>query len=115
MEPAADLHALLRVLVGKNLFQNLYVNSFSNIYLKEASENRDAVVHQCPLITLFADAVKGSLLSSDEEIQMNTLELIFVMISPDICSNKQLQVLVEENIPDYIFEILRMSGSSSLR
>ncbi|KAK8938321.1 Protein PRD1 [Platanthera guangdongensis] len=103
--------ALLRVLVGKNFLQNLYVNSFRDIYLNDTSENMDALVQQSPLISLFADAVKGSLLSSDEDIQMNTLELIFLMISPEICSNKQLQVLVEENIPDYIFEILRMSGN----
>ncbi|KAK8944306.1 Protein PRD1 [Platanthera zijinensis] len=103
--------ALLRVLVGKNFLQNLYVNSFRGIYLNGSSENMDALVQKSPLITLFADAVKGSLLSADEEIQMNTLELIFLMISPEICSNKQLQVLVEENIPDYIFEILRMSGN----
>ncbi|PKU76745.1 Protein PRD1 [Dendrobium catenatum] len=64
----------------------------------------------CPLITLFSDAIKGSLLSSDEGIQISTLDLIFHMISPENCSINQLRVLVEENIPDYIFEILRLSA-----
>ncbi|KAL0920940.1 hypothetical protein M5K25_007959 [Dendrobium thyrsiflorum] len=103
--------ALLLVLVGKGLFQNLFVNDIPGIDIKETKANGDGLMQQCPLITLFSDAIKGSLLSSDERIQISTLDLIFHMISPENCSINQLRVLVEENIPDYIFEILRLSGN----
>ncbi|XP_028551944.1 protein PRD1 isoform X2 [Dendrobium catenatum] len=103
--------ALLLVLVGKGLFQNLFVDNIPGIDIKETKANGDGLMQQCPLITLFSDAIKGSLLSSDEGIQISTLDLIFHMISPENCSINQLRVLVEENIPDYIFEILRLSGN----
>lgn len=100
-------------MVGKGLFQNLFTNNLLGIDLKEAREDEVGITKQNHFIILFADAIKGSLLSSDEEIQINTLNLILHMISPENCSIKQLRVLVEENIPDYVFEILRMSGKDT--
>lgn len=63
-----------------------------------------------PLITLFAEAVKGPLLSSDSQVQVATLDLIFFVLSRKDGTVEEIQVLVEENIADYVFEILRLSG-----
>lgn len=62
------------------------------------------------LNVLFAEAIKGPLLSSDSQVQISTLDLIFHFLSSEGAPGKQIQVLVEENIADYVFEILRLSG-----
>ncbi|PKA53941.1 Protein PRD1 [Apostasia shenzhenica] len=98
--------ALLKVLVVKGFHQNLLSSNCRRIYIKEMQDKGE----KNPLITLFADALKGPLLSSNEEIQVNALDLIFLILSAKNCSIKQLQVLVEENIPDYIFEVIRLSA-----
>ncbi|KAG0455269.1 hypothetical protein HPP92_024561 [Vanilla planifolia] len=102
--------ALLLILVGKG-FQSSFLNSYHNLVLEEASKQKEEITQQTPLINLFADAIKGPLLSSDEEIQIRTLDLIFYMLSPGNCSLKQILVLVKEDIPDYIFEVLRLSAN----
>lgn len=63
-----------------------------------------------PLNRLFAEAIKGPLLSSDRELQLSTLELIVRYLSSEGNSIKPIQLFVEENIVDYVFEILRFSG-----
>lgn len=68
---------------------------------------------ELPLNILFADAIKGPLLSSDIELQLSTLELIIRYLSSEGTSITPIQLLVEENIVDYIFEILRFSGEQS--
>ncbi|KAJ0075283.1 hypothetical protein Patl1_34957 [Pistacia atlantica] len=47
---------------------------------------------------LFAEAIKGPLLSSDNQVQISTLDLIFHFLSSEGALGKQIQVLVEENI-----------------
>lgn len=66
-----------------------------------------------PLILLFAEAIKAPLLSSACEVQIATMDLIFLYLSCEGRSVKEVQVLVEENIADYVFEILRLSGNLS--
>lgn len=66
------------------------------------------------LDVLFAEAIKGPLLSTDSEVQIKTLDLIFHFVSQESIPSKQIQILVEENVADYIFEILRLSGNYSL-
>ena len=65
-------------------------------------------------LVLFAEAVKGSLLSTNLEVQTGTLDLIFHFLSSDgdICA--LLQILIDENVADYIFEVLRLSGTSTV-
>lgn len=60
---------------------------------------------------LFAEAIKSPLLSPDIQVQTSTLDLIVNCLTCGDCSLKQIQVLVEENLADYIFEILRLSGN----
>ncbi|KAJ0074806.1 hypothetical protein Patl1_35014 [Pistacia atlantica] len=61
----------------------------------------------CPsLNVLFAEAIKGPLLSYDSQVQFNTLDLIFHFLSLEGALGNLIQVLVEENIADYVFEIL---------
>lgn len=65
-----------------------------------------------PLVNLFADAMKGPLLSTDAQVQIGMLNLIFDFLS--LSANSQLcQVFVEEGVADYVFEILRLSGSEN--
>lgn len=63
------------------------------------------------LVTLFADAIKGSLLSSDSQVQISALDLIFHSLSVEATSAKHIQILVEESLADFVFEVLRMSGN----
>lgn len=68
----------------------------------------------CPsLNVLFAEAIKGPLLSSDNEVQISSLDLIFHILSSEGTPGKLIQVLVEQNIADYVFEILRLSGEGT--
>jgi len=64
------------------------------------------------LVNLFAEAIKGPLLSSDSQVQIGTLDLLFHYLSSVKTSDYQIRVLVEENIADYLFEILRLSGEN---
>lgn len=66
-----------------------------------------------PLHAIFAEAIKGPLLSSDSQVQLSTLDLLFHYLSCEGASGKHIQVLVEENIADYVFEILRLSGEQT--
>lgn len=59
---------------------------------------------------LFAEAIKAPLLSSDNQVQTATLNLTYLYLSREDGSGKEVHVLVEENIADYVFEILRLSG-----
>lgn len=65
-----------------------------------------------PLVNLFADAIKGPLLSTDSQVQIGTLNLIFYFLSLSV-STQLCQVFVEEGVADYVFEILRLSGSEN--
>lgn len=65
------------------------------------------------LDVLFSEAIKGPLLSTDGEVQIKTLDLIFHYVSQESIPSKQIEVLLEENVADYIFEILRLSGNVS--
>ncbi|KAJ0074535.1 hypothetical protein Patl1_37618 [Pistacia atlantica] len=58
------------------------------------------------LNVLFAEAIKGPLLSSDSQVQINTLDLIFHFLSSEGALGQLIQDLVEENIADYVFAIL---------
>ncbi|TYK01656.1 protein PRD1 isoform X1 [Cucumis melo var. makuwa] len=92
--------ALLTVLVQRGL-----LGSEPEYYSKFNEKEPD----ELPLNILFADAIKGPLLSSDIELQLSTLELIIRYLSSEGTSITPIQLLVEENIVDYIFEILRFS------
>ena len=63
-----------------------------------------------PLISLFAEAVKSPLLSSDCQVQVATLDLIFLVLACEGGTEEEITVMVEENIADYVLEILRLSG-----
>ncbi|KAJ0074498.1 hypothetical protein Patl1_37531 [Pistacia atlantica] len=58
------------------------------------------------LNVLFVEAIKSPLLSSNSQVQFNTLDLIFHFLSSEGALDKLIQVLVEENIADDVFEIL---------
>ncbi|KAK4350449.1 hypothetical protein RND71_029762 [Anisodus tanguticus] len=63
-----------------------------------------------PLVILFAEAVKGPLLSSDNQVQIAALDLLYLHLSGKDALENEIQVFVEENIADYAFEVLRLSG-----
>ncbi|XP_050235983.1 protein PUTATIVE RECOMBINATION INITIATION DEFECT 1 [Mercurialis annua] len=104
--------AFLTILARKGFFENVYANNLSSMSSDEADscmQTADHGVDSQPLDLLFAEAIKGPLLSSDRQIQISTLNLIFQYLSWEGASEKQIQILVKENIVDYVFEILRLS------
>ncbi|XP_042755093.1 protein PUTATIVE RECOMBINATION INITIATION DEFECT 1 isoform X2 [Lactuca sativa] len=103
--------ALLSVLTRKGFFENAFENEETEY--PEADNSMETTDHEqekTPLNLLFAEAIKAPLLSSDCEVQTATLDLIVLYLSYGGVSRKDVQVLVEENIADYVFEILRLLG-----
>ncbi|XP_010445456.2 PREDICTED: protein PRD1-like [Camelina sativa] len=105
--------ALLTILAKQGLLSNSHTNSVSSMSLDEADDDpmqtTETVVAKPCLNVLFAEAIKGPLLSTDSEVQIRALDLIFHYLSQESTPSRQIQVLVEENVADYIFEILRLS------
>ncbi|KAL3507195.1 hypothetical protein ACH5RR_032577 [Cinchona calisaya] len=103
--------ALLTVFAFRGWFDNTCINDVKHSFESEnLMQTTEQTTNRCPLITLFAEAVKGPLLSSDSQVQVATLDLIFLVLSWKDGTGEEIQVLVEENIADYVFEILRLSG-----
>ncbi|KAL1543222.1 protein putative RECOMBINATION INITIATION DEFECT 1 [Salvia divinorum] len=107
--------AFLTVLVQRGFFQSACINYLesNSMHFSEAEslmQITEDVVNGPSLEILFAEAVKGSLLSSDSQVQIAALDLIYRYLSSENVSLKECQALIEENIADYAFEILRLSG-----
>ncbi|XP_002516401.2 protein PUTATIVE RECOMBINATION INITIATION DEFECT 1 [Ricinus communis] len=102
----------LTILARKGFFKNAYVNDICSTNSDEADnfmQRTDHGVDGHPVDLLFAEAMKGPLLSPDRQIQISTLNLIFHYLSWEGAQENQIQLLVKENIVDYVFEILRLS------
>ncbi|KAB1213495.1 Protein PRD1 [Morella rubra] len=104
--------ALLTVLSQRGFFANVdskdasSMNSYdSDNFIQAAEDGKDGL----PLNIIFAEAIKGPLLSSDSQVRQSSLDLLFHYMSCQGASGKPIQFLVEENIADYVFEILRLS------
>ncbi|PNT65532.1 hypothetical protein BRADI_4g44050v3 [Brachypodium distachyon] len=106
--------ALLLTLAKKGAFDILLLGdqNLMNSIEAEGSRQTDDVSLNASIIVLFADAVKGSLLSTNLEVQTGTLDLIFHFLSSDANIFVLLQTLIDENVADYVFEVLRLSGSN---
>ncbi|XP_073277139.1 protein PUTATIVE RECOMBINATION INITIATION DEFECT 1 isoform X1 [Primulina huaijiensis] len=105
--------ALLTVLARRGIFQSACINHVGSVNSCEADNFMQTSEHDIDgssLEVLFAEAVKGPLLSSDSQLQIATLDLIILFLSHRDASGEELQVLIEQNIADYIFEMLRLSG-----
>lgn len=103
------------MLAKRGVFDNLLVKERNCIGAREEDDCTDTsneTVACTPLVSLFADAVKGSLLSSNTEVQAGALDLIAHFLSWGRGCVDQIQAFIEENIADYIFEVLRLSGNS---
>ncbi|XP_048133030.1 protein PUTATIVE RECOMBINATION INITIATION DEFECT 1-like [Rhodamnia argentea] len=100
--------AFMSMLVQRGLLKDPYDDCMSNLSSVEADSLAQATDDLSDLCTLFSEAIKGPLLSSDGQVQMGTLELIAYYLR-ELNSVKQFQLLVEANIADYVFEILRLS------
>lgn len=100
------------VLARRGFFENLFTSEQTGIDMGDADNfmHTDESALNSPLINLFAEAIKGPLLSCDTQVQTSTLDLIFHSLSSDFNISEQIKVLVEENVADYIFEVLRLSG-----
>ncbi|XP_062185638.1 protein PUTATIVE RECOMBINATION INITIATION DEFECT 1 isoform X2 [Phragmites australis] len=107
--------ALLLTLAKKGPFDILLLSDPSSINCVEGEEStqRDYMSLNASLV-LFAEAIKGSLLSTDLEVQTGTLDLIFHFLSSDANICGLLQTLIDENVADYVFEVLRLSGNNDL-
>ncbi|XP_010278448.1 PREDICTED: protein PRD1 isoform X2 [Nelumbo nucifera] len=105
--------ALLTVLAQRGYFEHSFVEDLISNRHTEANISKQGAevrIDMPPLIILFAEAIKAPLLSSDPQVQIGTVDLIFHCMSWDSDSSKHIQALVEESIADYVFEILRLSG-----
>ncbi|XP_057795046.1 protein PUTATIVE RECOMBINATION INITIATION DEFECT 1 isoform X2 [Salvia miltiorrhiza] len=107
--------AFLTVLVQRGFFQtacinHVEINSMHSFEAESLMQITKDVVNGPSLEILFAEAVKGPLLSSDTQVQIAALDLIYIYLSSEYVTLKECQALVEENIADYAFEILRLSG-----
>lgn len=81
-------------------------SSYDIDHLMETNEQ----ISDGPLVILFAEAVKGPLLSSDNQVQIAALDLLYLYLTGKNVLENEIQVFVEENIADYAFEVLRLSG-----
>ncbi|KAH1226931.1 Protein PRD1 [Glycine max] len=103
--------ALLTMLARRHLLREECAYDTSNMSSNggvNSKETEDGT-KGTSLVNLFAEAIKGPLLSSDSQVQIGTLDLLFHYLSSVRNSDYQIRVLVEENIADYLFEILRLS------
>ncbi|TVU13764.1 hypothetical protein EJB05_37190, partial [Eragrostis curvula] len=105
--------ALLLTLAKKGPFDVLLLSDQNLVNCVEAEESlhTDYISLNASLI-LFAEAIKGSLLSTNLEVQTGTLDLIFHFLSSDGNNCALLQTLIDENVADYVFEVLRLSGNN---
>ncbi|KAH9679923.1 protein putative RECOMBINATION INITIATION DEFECT 1 [Citrus sinensis] len=104
--------ALLTILAQKGFLVNAYTNNISRMNFDEAEnsmQTTDYGTNQSSLPVLFAEAIKGPLLSSDSQVQISTLDLMLQYLSWEAAPGKHIQILMEENIADYVFEALRLS------
>ncbi|KAG2481603.1 protein PUTATIVE RECOMBINATION INITIATION DEFECT 1-like isoform X2 [Panicum virgatum] len=110
----SDYQALLLTLAKKGPFDLVLLSNQNSINCVEPEHMQNDYMSLNASLVLFAEAVKGSLLSTNLEVQTGTLDLIFHFLSSDgdICA--LLQILIDENVADYIFEVLRLSGNNDL-
>ncbi|KAL4191892.1 hypothetical protein AMTRI_Chr06g169510 [Amborella trichopoda] len=102
--------ALLTVLAQKGYFDS----SFRDSLIGSSSEacnfsQTSGHASDTALVDLFVDAIKGPLLSSEMQVQISALNLIFHSLLSESGLVKQSGILVEEGVSDYVFEILRLS------
>ncbi|KAH7447738.1 hypothetical protein KP509_01G119100 [Ceratopteris richardii] len=67
----------------------------------------------CDFARDFAEALKGSLISSDSQVQIAALELLVYMCPSGNVHTTEIEVLIEAGIMDYLFELLRLSDMSN--
>lgn len=103
--------ALLLTLAKKGPFDILLLSNQSSVNCIEAEHTQTDYMPLNASLVLFAEAVKGSLLSTNLEVQTGTLDLIYHFLSSDASVCALRQTLIDENVADYIFEVLRLSGT----
>ncbi|XP_038715800.1 protein PUTATIVE RECOMBINATION INITIATION DEFECT 1-like isoform X2 [Tripterygium wilfordii] len=103
--------ALLTILAQRRIFGNISKSENITLSSDEADNFMQTTdeIDGASLYVLFAEAIKGPLLSSDNQVQISTLHLIFHCLSCEEDPAKPIQVLVKENIVDHVFEILRLA------
>ncbi|KAK9138510.1 hypothetical protein Sjap_009104 [Stephania japonica] len=104
--------ALLTVLAQSEHFKSSFADSRTS-RKREADNFKQAELPTdgTSMILLFAEAIKGPLLSSDNQVQIGTLELILHCLSWEGTGTKHIELLIEQNIADYVIEVLRFSGT----
>lgn len=102
--------ALLVVFAQRGAFEDSFYSETSGDNWHVPESLVQTVEGTQRLNSLLVEAVKGPLLSSDIQVQIRTLELIYHHLSWERNSARHIQDLVEESIADYVFEVLRLSG-----
>lgn len=102
------------MLARRGFFENALETCKEYLEADNFMETTEHETEKTPLNLLFAEAIKAPLLSPDSEVQTATLDLIVLYLSCGGVSIKEVQVLVEENIADYVFELLRLYGEFNI-
>lgn len=95
----------IRLDVGSDLGRENSVHSSREIVANDDSS----------FVKIFAEAMKGSLLSTDLQVQASALQLICFLFPEGSGLDTELQILLEGGIVDYVFEIIRLSGERFCR
>nr|XP_024396071.1 protein PRD1-like isoform X1 [Physcomitrium patens] len=104
---------LLIALAQASAFNISQSTSFSQRECDDGDQESTASICQTgsSSVEQFAEAMKASLLSSDTQVQVKSLELINLVCSMSLETSEEIQSLVNEGLTDYIFEVLRISGN----
>ncbi|KAL1358218.1 hypothetical protein AAHE18_04G017500 [Arachis hypogaea] len=103
--------ALLTMLAQGHLLREESAYDTYHLSYSDGADSEENIegAKELSLVNLLAEAIKGPLLSSNSQVQISTLDLLFHYLSSIGTLDNQIHVMVEENIADYVFEVLRLS------
>ncbi|KAL1299582.1 protein PRD1-like isoform X2 [Arachis ipaensis] len=103
--------ALLTMLAQGHLLREEGAYDTCHLSYSDGADSEENIegAKELSLVNLLAEAIKGPLLSSNSQVQISTLDLLFHYLSSIGTLDNQIHVMVEENIADYVFEVLRYS------
>ncbi|QHN96291.1 hypothetical protein DS421_18g617190 [Arachis hypogaea] len=95
--------ALLTMLAQGHLLREEGAYDTCHLSYSDGADSEENIegAKELSLVNLLAEAIKGPLLSSNSQVQISTLDLLFHYLSSIGTLDNQIHVMVEENIADY--------------
>ncbi|CAM6127104.1 unnamed protein product [Calypogeia fissa] len=101
--------ALLSAMASRSTFDIRFAGGSAPGQERNVHSSRGTVVERdSTFVHSFAEAMKASLLSPDLQVQESALQLIYSVFPKGVCIDAELQILVDQGIVDYIFEVIRL-------